>query len=258
MRNLLLTIRYDGRPYHGWQIQPNAPTVQNQLQEALSAVFGMRPDIKGCSRTDTGVHARRFCVSVKTESAIPCDRLIPALNTKLPGSVAVIDCREVRPDFHARYDSLGKRYCYELLNTPVRDPFYDRLATHWQYPLDEQSMMREGQPLIGTHDFAAFQSSGSSVTDTVRTVTQLEVVREGDMVKLLISADGFLYNMVRIIVGTLLDIQRGKLPSGCMGDIIASKDRSAAGFTAKPDGLYLDEVFYSAEDLSYDPLRTEL
>ncbi|MBQ9994510.1 MAG: tRNA pseudouridine(38-40) synthase TruA [Clostridia bacterium] len=248
MRNLLLTISYDGRPYHGWQIQHNADTVQAQLQRALAAIFGTAPPIKGCSRTDTGVHARRFCISMEVESGIPCERLVMALNAHLPDSIAAIDCREVPEDFHARYSSLGKRYCYHIWNSRRRNPFLCGLATHHAPPLDAESMHREGQALLGRHDFASFCASGSSVEDTVRTVSQFEVHREGDMVIVTISADGFLYNMVRIIVGTLLDIERGKLPHGCIPDIIASCDRSRAGITAPPDGVYLDEVFYALAD----------
>jgi len=251
MRNILLTIAYDGRAYHGWQIQHNADTVQAQLQQALARVLGSTPPIKGCSRTDTGVHARMFCVSFASEARIPCQRLIPALNVNLPRDIAVTACREVPEGFHARYDCRGKRYSYEIWNSPVKNPFLDRLATRWPYPLDAQRMKQSGQALLGTHDFSALCAAGSSVdprdpdADTVRTITEFDVRREGDMVYITVAADGFLYNMVRIIAGTLLDMEGGKIAPDSMADIIASRDRSRAGHTAPPDGLYLDEVFYN-------------
>ncbi len=251
MRNILLTLAYDGRAYHGWQIQHNADTVQAQLQQALARVLGEVPPIKGCSRTDTGVHARMFCVSLITEAKIPCERLVPALNVNLPRDIAVTACREVPRDFHARYSCKGKRYCYEIWNSGVKNPFLDRLATRWTYPLDEESMRANGLPLLGTHDFSALCAAGSSIdpsdpdADTVRTITEFDVRRQGSMVYITVAADGFLYNMVRIIAGTLLDMEGGKIASGTMADIIASGQRSRAGHTAPPDGLYLDEVFYN-------------
>ncbi len=244
MRNLLLTIRYLGTSYHGWQIQENAVTVQEVLQSALKSVLGCQPEIKGCSRTDTGVHAARFCVSVKTESSIPCDRLPIALNVNLPKDIAALSCIEVPIDFHARYDAKGKRYVYKILNTPLRDPFYEGLAFQYKRPLDADSLNDACKVYIGTHDFAAFCSSGSSVEDTVRTVSEARVCRDGDIVSFIVSADGFLYNMVRIMVGTLLSVAEGKIKAEELSDIIASCDRSRAGITAPPHGLYLDEVFY--------------
>lgn len=244
MRNLLLTIRFLGTAYHGWQIQENAVTVQEKLQSALKTVTGETPEIKGCSRTDTGVHASRFCVSVKTESRIPCDRLPIALNVNLPKDIGVLSCIEVPLDFHARYDAKGKRYVYKILNTPLRDPFHEGLALHYTRPIDENVLNDACKAYIGTHDFAAFCSSGSSVTDTVRTVFDATVHREGDIVFFTVSADGFLYNMVRIMVGTLLGITEGKISADDIPNIISSADRSRAGITAPPQGLYLDEVFY--------------
>lgn len=244
MRNLLLTLAYDGRAYHGFQIQNNADTVQARLQEALALTLPSLPDIKGCSRTDTGVHARMFCVSLRTESTIGCDRLPAALNSRLPQDIAVLSCREVPDDFHARYSVVSKRYRYEILNRPIRDPFLSGRAALWQYPIDEELLHREAQVLVGRHDFSAFCSAGGSVEDKVRTVSELSVSRCGDMVYIDIEADGFLYNMVRIIVGTLLDINRGRIAPGELARVLESCDRSCAGFTAPPDGLYLEIVRY--------------
>lgn len=244
MRNLLLTIRFLGTAYHGWQIQQNAVTVQEKLQAALKTVLGSQPDIKGCSRTDTGVHAACFCVSLKTESRIPCDRLPAALNVNLPKDIAALACREVPEDFHARYNAKGKRYIYKILNTPLRDPFYEGLALHYPHPVDETLLNDACRGFIGTHDFSSFCSSGSSVSDTVRTVSEASVSRQGDVVLFSVSADGFLYNMVRIMVGTLLAVSEGKISAQDIPCIIAARDRSRAGITAPPHGLYLDEVFY--------------
>lgn len=250
MRHLLLTIAYDGRDYHGWQIQSNADTVQARLQQALAAVFGEAPAIKGCSRTDAGVHARMFCVSFSTGSNIPCERLVAALNVNLPRTIAALECRETPEGFHARYDCRGKRYSYEILDSRVKDPFLCGLATRWPRPIDERAMRESGLALLGRHDFSAFCASGGGIdprdpdADTVRTVTGFDVVRRDRLVVVTVSADGFLYNMVRIIAGTLLDMQRGRLPADGMAEIIRSGERSRAGFTAPPDGLYLDEVFY--------------
>lgn len=244
MRNLLLTLRYDGADYHGWQVQDNARTVQSVFQEALINVLGERPDIKGCSRTDSGVHARKFCVSLKTDRTIPCKKLIPALNVNLPEDIAVTDCREVSEDFHARYSAKGKRYVYVIHNSPVRDPFLSRRALEHKTRLNENKMNVAAQHFVGTHDFAAFCSAGSKVTDTVRTVKCAKVEREGDIVRFTVAADGFLYNMVRIMTGTLLEVSAGKIMEDEVPDIIASRDRSRAGITAPACGLYLDEVFY--------------
>ncbi len=244
MRNVLLRLRFDGRAYHGWQIQKNAVTVQEVLQKAQSSVHGSAPPIKGCSRTDAGVHALEFCVSMPIYSNISCSSLVRALNVNLPESIAVLSCSEVDEEFHARYSVKYKRYLYRIWNSPVRDPFAAGLALHWPARLDEKAMEREAQAFLGTHDFSAFCASGSSVEDKVRTVTEYTACRNGDMIELRITADGFLYNMVRIITGTLIDVERGRLESGSIADIIDSRDRKRAGFTAPPDGLYLEEVIY--------------
>ena len=162
-RNLLLTIRYQGTAYHGFQVQKNALTVAQVLQDALEAVLGRREDIKGCSRTDSGVHANMFCVSVRTESAIPCQSLVRALNVKLPCDIAVTDCRQVPDDFHARYSCTGKRYLYQINNSPVKDPFRWKQVYDYRYPIDVAMCDRQCKDFIGTHDFSSLCSAGSSV-----------------------------------------------------------------------------------------------
>ncbi len=245
MRNLLFFIRYDGRRYHGWQVQQNALAVQAVFQEALRRVLGAAPEIKGCSRTDSGVHALEYAVSMKTESGIPCERLLRALNHFLPGDIAVTSCREAPLSFHARYSCAGKEYLYQIWNHPVRDPFREGLALHYWYPLDEAVLNRAAQDFLGAHDFTSFCTlDGRAPGDFVRTVTRAEVFREGDLVTFAVAADGFLYNMVRIMVGTLLRIAQGKFPPDAIPGILAARDRGRAGPTAPACGLYLHRVFY--------------
>ncbi|MDF1495177.1 tRNA pseudouridine(38-40) synthase TruA [Caproiciproducens sp. CPB-2] len=245
MRNLLLTICYDGSHYHGWQIQKNAVSVQLVFQEALFRVIGERPDIKGCSRTDSFVHARQYCVSLKTEHAIPCERLVGALNHFLPEDMAVLNCREVSPDFHARYSCKGKEYIYRIWNHPVRNPFLNRRALHYWYSLDEKRLNEAAAFFVGTHDFTSFCTMDARERGNMtRTVTKAEVKREGDLVTFTVAADGFLYNMVRIMVGTLLRVAQGKLEPRDVERILEEKNRNAAGPTAPPYGLFLNRVFY--------------
>ena len=244
MRNLLIYLRYNGARYHGWQVQANAVSVQQVLQDAIERVFGARLPVTGCSRTDAGVHAHMYACNFRTESLLPCDKVPLALNANLPDDIGVYACREVPDEFHARYSCTAKRYVYRIRNSALRDPFEMGLAATVRFPLDETLLQTQAQDFLGTHDFAAFAAAGGSVEDTVRTVTRASVTREGDTVLFTVQADGFLYNMVRIMVGTLLDIAAGKLASGSIPDILRSCDRSRAGVTAPPQGLYLEEVIY--------------
>ncbi|HIS69093.1 MAG TPA: tRNA pseudouridine(38-40) synthase TruA [Candidatus Gallacutalibacter stercoravium] len=245
VRNLLVTIAFDGRAYHGWQIQSNAVSVQEVFQRALAGVTGEPVDIKGCSRTDTGVHARMFCISVKTGHSIPCERLVAALNRFLPKDIAVLSCREVAEGFHARYSCVGKEYVYEIWNAAVRNPFLDGRAYHYWYPLDVEQLHQSAQDYLGSHDFTSFCTLDSRERENmVRTVRAFSVRREGDLVRMTVEADGFLYNMVRIMVGTLLRIAQGKFAPDCIPGIIRAKDRAQAGPTAPACGLYLNRVFY--------------
>lgn len=244
MRNLLITMRYDGSQYHGWQVQDNAVTVQQTFQDALERLFGERLPVVGCSRTDAGVHALMYCCNFRTDSAIPCDRIPYALNAHLPDDIGVYDCREVSEDFHARYSCKGKRYIYKIQNSPFRNPFTMGYAYLYRPKLDADFLNAQAKGFIGTHDFAAFAAAGGSVEDTVRTVQDAAVYRDGDAVCFEVQADGFLYNMVRIMTGTLLGISEGKNSEGSIPEIINSLDRSRAGVTVPAQGLYLKEVFY--------------
>ena len=244
-RNLLLTIKYDGTNYHGWQIQKNAITIQEVFQNSLYKILPEPVDIKGCSRTDSGVHANMYCISFKTSMAIPCKRLVMALNNHLPFDISVLNCQEVPDDFHARYSCVGKEYIYKIYNNEIRDPFLHGYALHYWYPIDVNLLNTASKSFIGTHDFTSFCTLDSREKgDLVRTVKNFEVTREGDLITMKVEADGFLYNMVRIMVGTLLRVASGKISYDQIGNIIAQKDRSKAGPTAIPHGLYLNKFFY--------------
>ena len=245
-RNLLLTMMYDGRLFHGWQVQNNAPSVQEVFQQALYQVIGEHPDIKGCSRTDAGVHANQYCVSFHTEHTIPTDRLPLALNRFLPPTVAVWEAREVAEDFHARYSCKGKEYIYRIYNAPIRNPFLEGYVLHYWHSLDEAVMNEAARHLLGRHDFTSFCTVDPKRPkgDFHRTVKHIAVTRDKDMVTMTIEADGFLYNMVRIIVGTLLQVAQGKTSPADIPLILRALDRTQAGPTAPPEGLYLNRVFY--------------
>ncbi len=245
MRNLLLTLRYDGTSFHGWQIQPNAVTVQQELCNAFNNLSGKDENIIGCSRTDAGVHANMFCCNVRTECSIPAAKIPDALNFYLPSGISVFDCKEVDYDFHARYDCKGKEYIYLIYNGRYRNPFYENKAMFYPYEIDSEMLDEQAKAFIGTHDFSAFCSAGSEVEDKTREIYDCSVLRNGDLIEIRVSGNGFLYNMVRIIVGTLLDIQRGKIPKDSITEIINSHNRENAGVTAEACGLYLNKVFYN-------------
>ncbi len=248
MRNLLLTLKFDGREYHGWQVQKNAVTVQQTLQDVIEKILKKREPVIGCSRTDSGVHANIYCCSIKTDNQIPCERFVAALNATLPYNIAILDCYEVPQDFHARYDCKSKQYIYKIYNAQTRDPFLHGYALHYKYTLDVDMLNIQAKDFIGTYDYIGFCGSKSGVKTTIRTVKDASVERFGDLVVFTVEADGFLYNMVRIMVGTLLEIAQGKIKEGSIKNIIESKDRTKAGFTAPPCGLYLNKIFYGSEN----------
>lgn len=244
MRNLLLTISYDGSNYHGWQVQKNAVTVQEVFQNAVKKLFKQNIDIKGCSRTDSGVNANKYCVSFKTDTDIPCENIIMALNSYLPDDIAVLNCTDMDIDFHARYNVVKKEYVYIINNSKIRNPFLRNYAFWYRYDIDTDYLNEQAQAFVGTYDYSGFCSANSGVEDTVRTVHSFEVSRKGDIVYFKVSADGFLYNMVRIMVGTLLFVNEGKIKKDELKNVILSKNRKLAGKTAPPQGLYLNDVIY--------------
>ena len=245
MRNLLLTISYNGSKYCGFQVQNNGITVAERVQDAIERITGHRSDIKGCSRTDSGVHANMFCISFKTECDISCHRLRRAFDAVLPEDIAALSVEEVDDDFHARYSCVAKRYVYKIWNSTAKTPFYSDLTLHYPRKIDVELLNKAAAYFVGTHDFFGFCSSGSSVVDTTRTVYDCHLSRDGDIVTVSITGNGFLYNMVRIVVGTLLEVNEGKILPDDIPDIIASRDRNRAGSTARAHGLYLDKVYYT-------------
>lgn len=244
MRNVLLTLKYDGTNYHGWQIQENAVTVQQVLADAIRKITKQEILPSGCSRTDSGVHANMFCCNFKSDLIIPDKEIVRALNGNLPFDIAVTDCITVSEDFHARFDCKSKEYIYQIVASPIRNPFYENYALHYKYPLDIDAMNEAAKELIGKHDFAAFCSVGSSVQSTEREILKAVFTKDNDIVRFSIEGDGFLYNMVRIIVGTMLYVSQGKLQKKDINRIILSGKRENAGPTAPAKGLFLNKVNY--------------
>lgn len=245
MRNLAVFLMYEGTAYHGWQIQKELPTVQETLERAVAAVTGRRVHVTGCGRTDAGVHAKCYVANFHTDSTIPVERLPYALNTHLPPDIAVTGAREVSERFNAIGSCVRKEYTYRIYNSRVRDPFYVNRA--WFYPrrLDERVMQAAASEFVGTHDFAAVRSVGTDVQSTVRTVFAYDVLRRGEQILLRVSADGFLYNMARAMAGTVVYAAEGKITPAQIGAILDAGDRTAAGPTAPPGGLYMTGVWYA-------------
>lgn len=243
MKRMLLTIAYDGTAYHGWQVQPNGITVQQTLQDSLEKLLGVRPSVTGCSRTDAGVHAHKFCCHLDCNDSFPENAFLRGLNSLLPNDIAVIGCREVRNDFHARYNCLGKKYIYNMY-TGVLDPFKSRYKLHIDKEPDIELMNVFCKGVIGKHDFEGFSSSKRSVVDTVRTVNECVTKKDGNHILFEISADGFLYNMVRILAGTALYVGYNRISPECYETVFNSKNRNCAGETLPPNGLFLEDVYY--------------
>ncbi|MBE6595789.1 MAG: tRNA pseudouridine(38-40) synthase TruA [Ruminococcaceae bacterium] len=249
---ILLKIAYQGTAYCGYQVQPNGITVQECLNKAALAVFGYDCDIVGCSRTDSGVHARAFSATVSKkgqgslETAIPADRIPRALNAHLPPDIAVLSALAVADDFHARYDVISKEYEYLIYNGPERDPFLKDRVWHIPTPISNvalEAMQQAAAAFVGEKDFTALRD-GDADEHAVRHVFSASVTRTGDMISFRVRADGFLYHMVRVMTGTLMDVARGRIPAGEIAARIESRNRQLMGSTAPAAGLYLDRVFY--------------
>ena len=244
-RTIAVKIRFLGANYHGFQRQQNALTIQEVIEGALFKILGEQTTIFGCSRTDTGVSAKEYVFSFKTENAITPYKLKGALNHFLPHDIAALAVAEADEDFHARYATQEKEYEYVIRNTRQKDPFCEgRVFRYGITRLDEALLNKAATHLLGKHDFSAFCSADDGAVSHERTITRAEVRREGDDVIFTFRADGFLYNMVRIMVGTLLFVNEGKIKESDISKIIESRDRQRAGITAEPQGLYLKKVFY--------------
>ena len=248
-RNIKFKLRFNGSSFHGWQIQENADTVQLRMIKAIETITGEKVKLHGCSRTDSGVHANMFCCNAHINKDIDCKKLMRGLNAVLPEDIGVYECTVASDDFHSRFDCKGKEYIYKIWNSESKNPFCRRLALHYPYKLDAELLNNQAQAFIGTHDFSAFCSSGTEVEDKVRTIYSCSVCREGEFVIFKVKGDGFLYNMVRIMVGTLLDINSGRIGKDSISRILESKDRNLSGITAKAEGLYLNEVYYDIKEV---------
>ena len=244
MRRIHLIVEYDGTNYAGWQRQSNAMTVQEQLERAICRLTGEQACVSGASRTDAGVHALGQSAHFDTQSRIPADKFSFALNTMLPPDIRVVRSEEVDADFHSRFSGKGKRYRYLIHAAPHAGALNRLTHAHVIYPLDVEKMRVEAKSLVGTHDFGAFAASGSVVRDTVRTIWRADVAHNGNEIALIVEGNGFLYNMVRIIAGTLIGVGSGKLAPGAIARAIESGNRLDLGITAPAHGLTLMEVFY--------------
>ncbi len=243
-----LKVAYDGTEYVGFQSQTNGVAVQDVLNDALAGLFGEPVKTMGASRTDTGVHAEGNVVVFDRDTRIEPSKIAFALNSRLPRDIRVVCSDRVPDSFHPRFQNTVKTYEYRILNRAHEDPLTRRTEMHWYYPLDEGKMDRAAKYLIGEHDFRSFCASGFSSRTTVRTIYDAGCVRRGERIIFRITGNGFLYNMVRIIVGTLIEIGGGKIPPEKMEEILAAKDRGAAGPTAVARGLILMNIEYPDYD----------
>ncbi len=244
MRNFKVMMSYDGTAYHGFQRQENALAIQQVIEETIASIIGEKTIIYGCSRTDTGVHANEYCFNFLHNNSITPHGLVRSLNSLLPDDMSLMSCEEVDMGFHARYHCKGKEYKYLIHNSSIKDPFLKDRAFRYSRHIDEKLLNDAAQNFTGTHDFKSLCSSGSSSINTVRTIHSINITRNGDLVILIVSGDGFLYNMVRIIVGTLIFVNEGKIRPSQISQILEGKDRKLAGKTAPACGLYLNRVFY--------------
>ena len=244
MRNIALRLSYDGTQYHGWQVQKEDVTVAETLEKALTKVCQHPVKTVGCGRTDAGVHALRYCANFRTDCRIPIDRFPLAVNTRLPGDIAVSAAMEAPEDFNAIGSCIQKEYIYKLLNAPIRDPFLENRVCFYPQRLDLERMKRAADAFVGTHDFKAVRSVGTETKTTVRTVHWCEVEKKENLITVAVCADGFLYNMCRAIVGTLVYASYGKLEPEEIPSLLERGDRRLTGPTMPPQGLYLNRVWY--------------
>ena len=252
MRNLKVTIAYRGTKYHGFQRQNNALAVQEVVEKHVSKVLNEPVTIIGCSRTDTGVHANKYCFNVKTESGIACKGFVRGVNGLLPDDISVLTCEDAPLDFHARFDCVGKEYIYKMHCSESKNPFATDLMYHYRRPLDLDAVKRAAEHFVGEHDFSSFCADCSNVSTPVRNIYSFRIENSGDSVIMLVKGNGFLYNMIRIMVGTLIDVSEKIFSPDDIPVILAAKSRLRAGRTAMAHGLYLNRVFYSEEELRAD------
>ena len=245
MKRYRVWVSYDGTAYHGWQSQDGTDTIEGRLKEALRDLFGVEIEVIGASRTDAGVHALSNVAVFDAETRMPAEKICYALNQRLPEDIRVWKSEEVEEDFHPRHTDVEKTYIYRIHDSRIPNPLMTRYAYHTYLPLDVEKMNEAAQKLVGEHDFAAFCASGSQAKTTVRTILGIAVTREGDrMIQIRVRGTGFLYNMVRIIAGTLFEIGAGRRDAECISRALLSGNRTDAGPTAPPCGLCLEEIVY--------------
>ena len=245
LNNIAARIMFDGSEYHGWQVQKDQTTVAGTLESALSRLCGHPVRVNGCGRTDAGVHAERYCFNFRTSSGIPPERLPFAVNSLLPPDMAVQNAVLAADDFDANLSCIKKEYTYRIFNSRIRDPFFYRRAYFYPQNLDLTAMAQAARYFVGRHDFAAVRSVGTVTKTTVRTVHSFDMEKKGDFIELRICADGFLYNMARAMVGTLLYVSEGKILPEDIPRLLVQKDRRHAGPTAPACGLYMTSVWYN-------------
>ena len=247
MRNLKVTMGFRGTNYHGFQRQPNGITVQEVVETALSKLFNEPVTIQGCSRTDTGVHAKEFCFTMQTKKQLPERNFIRGACGYLPEDISIYRVEEMPADFHARFSCKAKEYMYRIHNSESKNPFTTDLELLYRRKLDIPLMQEAAQHFIGTHDFATFCTNCTEKQNTIRTIYDITIEKQGNTVILLVKGNGFLYNMVRILVGTLLSVNEGRIAVSELDALLASRNRVLAGITAQAHGLYLNRVFYEDE-----------
>lgn len=244
MKNVKLTIEYDGINYHGWQYQDNVNSIQEEIEKALTKITGDYIDIIGSGRTDAGVHAKGQVANFYTTSEFPTERFKYALNMKLPRDIIIVNSEEVGLDFHSRFDAKAKQYKYIIYNNEMPSAIYRNYSCHIINVLNIEEMRMGAEYLLGTHDFNSFMTRGTIVRDTIRTIYSIDIKKKDCFVEITLNGSSFLRSMIRIIVGTLILIGKGKLKKESLPDIISGKKRCLSGPTAPPQGLYLEKVFY--------------
>jgi len=250
---IALKLSYLGTAYHGWQRQNNGVTIQQRIEEAIQKTCGVKVSVSGCGRTDAGVHAEAYIASVRMDCSIPMERLPFALNARLPDDIVIHEAHIVPDDFDARFSCKCKEYTYRIHNSSTRNPFMNDRAYFYPQHLDEEKMKKAARHFVGVHDFSAVRSIGTPVRSPIREIYYLEVERKGDMIEIRACADGFLYNMVRAIAGTLVFVGNGKIDPDDIPRILESKDREEGGPTAPACGLYMTALTYDMENIDVKP-----
>lgn len=244
MRNIKLIIEYDGKGFNGWQKQPGKLNIQGEIERAIFEVTGEEVNLIASGRTDAGVHSLGQTANFKMENNMPIEKIPLAINSKLKKTIRVQSAEEVDERFHSRYSCKGKKYRYIINNAPIESAIYKDLQLHISTKLDIEKMREAIKYFVGKYDFSSFKSSGTSSKNSIREIYKAEIIQEGNLIKIELTGSGFLYNMVRIISGTLVDVGLGKIEPDSIPKIIQSKDRGQAGKTLPPQGLYLVEVYY--------------